>query len=95
MQARWEQATREASEWGRARRRRRPRRARRSRSEGGAHATAAMERAILNARDYKLAEEAGYQMHTIIQLAPSRPNIHVVREVPQTVDRGSRRNDPE
>ena len=41
---------------------------------------------MLTAQDYRLAEEAGYAMQTIIQLAPSKPILTNVYGQPQDVD---------
>ena len=52
----------------------------------GSTAVAQVERSLLTAQDYRLSEEAGYQMQTIIQMAPSKATYTSVYELPQTVD---------
>ena len=49
-------------------------------------AAASVERSMLTAQEYRLSEEAGYQMQTIIQMAPSRATVTSVYEQPQTID---------
>ena len=46
-----------------------------SEAEQARSAAAAVQRSLLNAAEYRMAEEAGYQMQTIIQLAPSHPTV--------------------
>ena len=49
-------------------------------------AAQAMQRSMLTAQEYRLAEESGYQMQTIVQLAPSKTHLTAVYEQPQSVD---------
>jgi len=46
-------------------------------------AAAAMQRSLLSAAEYRMAEEAGYSMQTIIQLAPSKQQVHSLYGSPQ------------
>ena len=46
------------------------------------NAATAVQRTLVNASEYKMAEEAGYAMQTIIQLAPSKPTISSVWNQP-------------
>ena len=87
MQRRWEQANHEAKSWAQ--------RAYEAQSESrlaiadanvARDAAQAMQRSMLTAQEYRLAEEAGYQMQTIIQLAPSKPILTSVYGQPQQVD---------
>lgn len=87
MQSRWEQAVQDASHWSeRAHEAQAQSRHALSEANVARDATNAMQRSLLTAQEYRLAEEAGYAMQTIIQLAPSKPIYTSVFQQPQVVD---------
>ena len=87
LQSRWQQAANEAGEWAQrafeAQANSRDALAEADEARGAAQAAT---RSILNAQEYRLAEEAGYQMQTIVQLQPSKAVLNVVYEQPTQVD---------
>ena len=87
LHGRWEQAAHDASEWSaRAHEAQADSRHALSEANVARDATNAMQRSLLTAQEYALAEEAGYSMQTIIQLAPSKPIYTTVYNQPQVVD---------
>ena len=87
LQARWQQAANEAGEWAqRAYEAQTETRAALAEANEARAAAASVERSMLTAQEYRLSEEAGYQMQTIIQMAPSRATVTSVYEQPQTID---------
>ena len=42
----------------------------------------ALQRCLLRERDYPFGAEAGFQMHTVVQLAPTRPTVTVLGGAP-------------
>lgn len=87
LQRRWEQATHEAQSWSqRAAEAQEQSRHALSDANVARDAAQAMQRSMLTAQEYRLAEEAGYQLQTIIQLAPSKPILTSVYGQPQHVD---------
>ena len=38
----------------------------------------ALQRCLVRERDYPFGAEAGFQMHTVVQLAPTRPTVTVL-----------------
>ena len=87
LHGRWEQAAHEAAQWSSAAQEAQAE-TRRALSEANVarDAAGAMERSMLSAQDYRMAEEAGYQLQTIMQLAPSKPIITSVWSQPQEFD---------
>ena len=87
LQSRWQQSANEAGEWAqKAYESQAASRQAFAEANEARQAAAAVERSMLNAQEYRLAEEAGYQMQTIVQLAPSKATITTVYEQPQAVD---------
>lgn len=87
MKSRWQQSANEAGEWAqRAHEAQSASRAALAEANEARNAAAAMQRSMLTAQEYRLAEEAGYTMQTIIQLAPSRPIVTTVHEHGQLND---------
>ena len=85
LQARWQQASNEAGEWAqRSYEAQTETRAALTEASEARAAAAAVERSLLTAQEYRLAEEAGYQLQTIIQMAPSKATLTSVYELPQT-----------
>ena len=87
LQSRWQQATNEAATWAqRAHESQAETRRALAEANEARQAASAVERSLLSAQEYRLAEEAGYQMQTIIQLAPSKQVVTPVYQQPQTTD---------
>jgi hypothetical protein len=87
LRSRWEQATSEAAAWADRAYEAQAETARALAEANEARSAAkAIERSVLTAQEYRMAEEAGYQMQTIIQLAPSKQMLTPVYEQPQTTD---------
>ena len=87
LQSRWQQAANEAGEWAqRAYEAQSETRSALSEANEARQAASQMERSLLSADEYRMAEEAGYQLQTIIQMAPSKATLTSVYELPQTVD---------
>ena len=87
LQSRWQQSAYEAGEWAqRAHEAQAQSRSALAEANEARGAASAVERSMLSAQEYRLAEEAGYQMQTIVQLAPSRAVVTAVHEMPQAVD---------
>ena len=87
LQSRWQQQANEAGEWAqRAHEAQAATRQALAEANEARQAAAAVERSILNAQEYRLAEESGYQMQTIVQLAPSKAMLTAVYEQPQSIE---------
>ena len=87
LQARWQTASNEAGEWAqRAYEAQGETRQALAEANEARNASSAMQRSLLSAQEYRLSEEAGYQLQTIIQMAPSKATLTTVYEQPQTVD---------
>lgn len=86
--ARWEQTASEAGEWAqRAYEAQTASRQALAEANESRLASSAMQRSMLTAQEYRLAEEAGYTMQTIIQLAPSKRIVTPVQvDAPQLSD---------
>ena len=87
MQSRWQQSANEAGEWAqRAYESQAASRQALTEANEARQAAQAVERSMLSAQEYRLAEEAGYQMQTIVQLAPSKAMLTAVYEQPVGVE---------
>lgn len=87
LQSRWQHAANEAGEWAqRAYESQAASRQALAEANEARQAATAVERSMLSAQEYRLAEEAGYQMQTIVQLAPSKTMLTAVYEQPVGID---------
>jgi hypothetical protein len=87
LQSRWQQAANEAGEWAqRAYEAQAASRQALAEANEARQAVEAVERSILNAQEYRLKEEAGYQIQSIVQLVPTKATHTAVYEQPMGVE---------